>query len=65
MIVLCLFACSLLKQSVMFIHSWFFRLIIQIIINKKLSGSEFKKIAEKRLNDEIELLKKVPNIGSI
>lgn len=33
-------------------------------MNKKLSGSEFRKRAAKRLNDEVELLKKVPKIGS-
>lgn len=32
-------------------------------MNKKLSGAEFKKRAAKRLNDEKELLKKVPKIG--
>lgn len=34
-------------------------------MNIKLSGSEFKKRAAKRLHDEIEILKKVPKIGSL
>lgn len=33
-------------------------------MNKKLSGSEFKKRAAKRLKAEQELLNKVPKIGS-